>query len=142
MTLPARTTRGSLGRKTLLAVGEVYEFQNLKVPANARELALYVRTDRGITVTVERLSTEPAAGAGGLGDVGGKRRTVPDLVIPEPPPADEQVLRINDGAPPLGEYVVTVTNTSNVPGPGGVSGEIIIEATWGEGDAHAWPYAE
>lgn len=132
MTLPARTVPGSLGFVQFLAVGQMWEAQNVRPPADAEGFGIYVRTDRGVAVHVERKSDDER-----LGQLTGgpQRQTISDVHIAEPPPADEQFIFINDGAPPLGEYVIRVTNEG-----GGISGEISVEAAWRGGAA--WPYVE
>lgn len=98
-TTPAKFLRGTLGTNAALAVSTQYEFVDLKAPADAQAVVFYFRTTRGGTLRIDRLSAEVTPAA---------QRLIQDIVITEPPPADELVIVV-DGAP-LGTYRVYFTN--------------------------------
>lgn len=115
MTLPARTTRGSLGFVVGLAPDASHEFTDIAPPLRARKVTLYLRTNRVLDLRVDRVS--PDTGASLL-----LVRRIESDIVAGTPPADETVVVLDFAV--RGSLRVTVTNE------GLANATVTLEVSW------------
>lgn len=117
MTIPARTSPGSLGSNVALGAAASHEFEDSRPPPNASKVMWYLRSTQIFTWVIER-----SYDGGGAFDVF-RTLTTTDLANPESPV-------MLDGPPGFGENGAPVIFRHTVTNDGAAAANVQLTQAW------------